>query len=111
MGIEDDEAKNMTLAMQKTRLVHTNCHKIKLRVTEEVTKNPKSAAHGEVIKQLQTSLISLQKLCQDYEQIITTGKIPDLGEPTTANLLRKKSWRTHWGIPPPKKTAKIKNLT
>ena len=89
-GLEEEEQRQWMLAMAKCRQVHTNTNKINLRIKEEVAKNPKSAAHGEVIMQLKTFEQQLNVIYQEYEHITIHGVIPNSREPTTSALLRKK---------------------
>ena len=70
--------------------MHTNTNKILLRIKEEVAKNPRSAAHGEVISQLKGFETRLNGLYMEYESITINGVIPNAREPTTSAVLRKK---------------------
>jgi hypothetical protein len=89
-GAEEEEHRQMQLAMAKCRQVHANINKILLRIKEEIVKNPKSAAHGEVIQQLRGHETKLDDLFQVYEHITIHGVIPKAHEPTTSAVLRKK---------------------
>ena len=86
----DEEAKQWGLAMAKCRQVHTNTTKISLRIKEELNKPPCTAAHGEVIKQLTGAQKNIDDMCSQYEVITISGRIPNITEPTTSSLLRKK---------------------
>ena len=100
-GAQDEENRQYQLAIAKCRQVHTNTSKILLRIKEEVAKNPKSAAHGEVIGLLKGYEKTLDVLYNKYEYITIHGVIPNATEPTTSAVLRRKIVEDTRGYPFP----------
>ena len=78
------------MALVKARTAHTNMGKLQLSVQEAVGYPPKNTAHQQVIGKLKQYDTTLQTKVQDYLQIVTQHTIPNLGEPTTTDHLRKK---------------------
>ena len=103
-GAQDEENRQYQLAIAKCRQVHTNTSKILVRIREEVAKNLRSAAHGEVIGLLKGYEKQLDVLYNKYEYITIHGVIPNATEPTTSAVLRRKIVEDTRGYPsPPKK--------
>ena len=85
-----EERKNWEMALVKARTAHTNMGKLQLSVQEAVGYPPKNTTHQQVIGKLKQYDTTLQTKVQDYLQIVTQHTIPNLGEPTTTDHLRKK---------------------
>ena len=93
-----EERKNWEMALVKARTTHTNMGTLQLSVQAAVKYPAKNTTHQQVIGILKQYDTTLQTKVQDYLQIFTQHTIPNLGEPTTTDHLRKELVQDLWGL-------------
>ena len=71
----------MESAITKVRTNHTNVGKLRLKVCEAVSTEPKHSSRKNVLDKLDEYLLWLDKKLADYSTIVTTRAIPNHDKP------------------------------
>jgi hypothetical protein len=89
-GDAEEEKKNWDAILTKCRTAHANLTKLKLQTVEAMNCQPKDAGHKIILDKIKRYDSQLESKIKEHLYIITHHTIPDLGEPTTVEHLRKK---------------------
>ena len=90
LGDAEEEKKNWETALAKCRLAHSNLTKLQVQIIECGNIKPTSPAHTMILGKIKQYSNQLNQKIKDQLYIVTNHTIPDLGEPTTVEHLRKK---------------------
>ena len=88
--MQDEEAKNKELAIQKVRQAHTNISKILLKVREALAQPAINPTIGTIQTMVRNEEPQLKNIYSQYEQLSVSGRIENVHEPITTQYIRKK---------------------
>ena len=76
--------------MDKCRSAHSNISKLQLRTHEAANSVPMSNTHKDLLDKIKKYNEDLITMVRDYTHVVTSHSLPNIKEPTTTELLRKK---------------------